>query len=283
MKNIIRKLSIISIIIIFTVSILSGCNINEGKTDNNKQQDKLVKDMDIEVTSENAKVLEIEEPKIINETTDVNQTIDTQTKVTNISKFNIKDIHLVYREYDKDNNALSTAESFIELTLKPNEVARIQASHKKHVKRGEVVKYSYVVGNKLVNVDLNGNKVNIVENDQKIFKSKRYDILAISDSEQISQVKDGYNSKIIIKNLSDNDIGSVSIIMGELNDSNEYIGVSYLDSYEVIKSSQEVELDSVHSNDVKNLEVLGYIYDDVSENRTIDINLKLSQATIIKN
>lgn len=283
MKNIIKKISIISTIIIFTVSMLSGCNINEGKTDTNRQQEKVTKDMEIEITKENAKALEIYKTEVINETKDSNQNIDTQTKVKNISNFNIRDIHLVYREYDKDNNALSTAESFMELTLKPNEVAKISASHKKHVKNGEVVKYSYIVGDKLVTIDLSADNIDVIKIDQKIVKSKTYDILAISEPEQVSEVKGGYNSKINIKNLSDHDIGSVSIIIGELNEEGEYIGINYLDSYEVIKTSQEIELTSVHSNNVKKLEILGYIYDDVVESRTISINLKLSQASIIKN
>lgn len=282
MKNIIVKISKVSIIIIFAVSILSGCNINEGKTDINKQES-ITKDMDVNLTIENGKVLKIDKPRIINKDENNNQVVDTHTKIENISNFDIRDIRLVYKEYNESNNVVSTNDSFLELTLEPGEIANIPSSHKKYIENIEVTEYSYIVGNKLVSVDLKANDIDIVNIYEEIVKSKKYDILVISKPEKINKVNGGYNSKIIVKNISENDIGSVSIILGELNEQNEYIGVTYLDLYEVVKSSQEVELNSVHSNNVKNIEVLGYIYDDVIESRTIDINYKLSQATIIKN
>lgn len=280
MKNIIKKISVISTTIIFTVSILSGCNVNEGKVDINKSENIT---QHVEISAENGKALEIDKPEIERESKEGSQVIDTQTRIKNISDFNIRDIRLIYKEYNKSNNAVSTIESFLELTLKPGEVARVSASHKKYIEEAEVIKYSYVVGDTLVSVDLESDKVDIIKTNKKIVKSKKYDVLAISSPEKSNNVKGGYNSKIIIKNISENDIGSVSIIIGELNEENEYIGVTYLDSYEVIKASQELELNSVHSNNVNKIEILGYIYDDIIESRTIDINYKLSQATIIKN
>ena len=97
------------------------------------------------------------------------------------------------------------------------------------------------------------------------------------------KIKEENQDEVAKENISENDIGSLSIIIGELNEKNEYIGVTYLNSYEVIKTSQEIELNSVHSNSVKKIEVLGYIYDDVMKSSTIDVNYKLSQSTIIKN
>ncbi|MGL5752857.1 MAG: hypothetical protein ACRCXT_20120, partial [Paraclostridium sp.] len=281
MKNIIIKTPVISTIIIFTVSMLSGCNVNEGITDINNQE-KIISEIGTELNKDNTKVLKIEKSEVINQTKDVNKNIETQTKITNISDFNISDISLIYREFDKDNNSLSTTESFMELTLKPNDIAYIPATHKKYARSAEVIKYSYVIEGQLVNVDLDEDTFNITNLNEEKVRRDEYDILAISSPQEMGKVRGGYNSKVTIKNLSDGDIGVVSILLGELNENNEYIGVSYLDSYEVMKESQSIELDSVHSDKVKSLEILGYRYDDVRENESIYVNLKLSQARSIK-
>lgn len=282
MSNIKVKLFVISTTLIFTMGILTGCNINQVKP-NIDNSDNEIKNIDIEINKENGQVLEIESPKTEEETKSENQHVDTKTRIKNNSNFTIRDINLVYKEYNDSNKAVSTTDSFIELTLEPNEIAIIHTSHKKYIKNVEVIKYSYIVGNKIVYVDLESGKVNIKNTNEKIEKSKNYDILAISEPQKLNNVKGGFNSKLVVKNISKNDIGSVSIIIGELNEKNEYIGITYLDSFEVMKNSQDIEFNSVHSNNVKKIEVLGYKYDDVVENRTIDINYKLLQANILKN
>lgn len=280
MKNIIRNICLLSTIIIFTISMLSGCNINKNNIEKPNNQ---VKSIESEIKKENTMALEIDNPKIEIVKKDGNQYIDTQTKIKNISNFTIRDINLVYKEYNDSDKAVSTIDSFLELTLNPGEVSIAHASHEKYINRAEVIKYSYKVDDKWIYVDLESNNIDVVNTNETISKNKKYDILAISNPEKINNVKGGYNSKLIVKNISENDIGSLSIIIGELNEKNEYIGVTYLNSYEVIKTSQEIELNSVHSNSVKKIEVLGYIYDDVMKSSTIDVNYKLSQSTIIKN
>ena len=131
-------------------------------------------------------------------------------------------------------------------------------------------------------VDLETNKMDISTTRERIVKDAKYDILGISKPELVSEVNGGYSSKITIKNISDKDIGSVVLEVAELNDENEYTNVTYLDSYEVIKKSQDVSLSSVHSNDAKKLEVIGYIYDDVKDNTTVEVNLKLNEVILLK-
>ncbi|GAA0714955.1 hypothetical protein GCM10008904_31270 [Paraclostridium ghonii] len=287
MNNIINKTLIICTMLIVTVSMFSGCTSNESVTDNNIKVKKLEDEVEsVNISEKDAKVLKIGKTEIINENKDGNNAnlklIDTKTKVTNVSDFNIRNIELTLREYDKDNTALAKTESLSKITLKPNESADIQAAHKKYAENAKVIGYSYNVGNKLVDVDLETNKVDISNTRDRIIKDTKYDILGISKPEIVNEVNGGYSSKITIKNISDKDIGSVVLQVAELNDENEYTNISYLDSYEVIKKSQEVSLISVHSEDAKNLEVIGYIYDDVKDNTTVEVNLKLNEVILLK-
>ena len=286
MNNIINKTSIICTMLIVTVSMISGCTSNESITDNNINKKIEAESVSVDINEKNAKVLKIGKTEIINEGKNGNSKaldlIDTRTKVTNISDFNIRNIELTFREYDKDNTALAKTEALCKITLKPNESVYIQATHKKYAENAKVIEYSYNVANKLVNLDLESNKIEISNTRERIVKDTKYDILGISKPEIVDEVNGGYSSKIIIKNISDKDIGSVVLEVAELNDENEYINVTYLDSYEVIKKSQEVNLSSVHSDDVKHLEVIGYIYDDVKNNTTVEVNLKLNEVILLK-
>jgi len=272
--------------LIVTVSMISGCTSNESITDNNINKKIEAESVSVDINEKNAKVLKIGKTEIINEGKNGNSKaldlIDTRTKVTNISDFNIRNIELTFREYDKDNTALAKTEALCKITLKPNESVYIQATHKKYAENAKVIEYSYNVANKLVNLDLESNKIEISNTRERIVKDTKYDILGISKPEIVDEVNGGYSSKIIIKNISDKDIGSVVLEVAELNDGNEYINVTYLDSYEVIKKSQEVNLSSVHSDDVKHLEVIGYIYDDVKNNTTVEVNLKLNEVILLK-
>lgn len=286
MNNIINKTSIICTILIITVSMLSGCSSNENVSDSSINKKIESESINIDINEENAKLLKIEKTQTINEIKNgksgqINN-IDTKTKVTNISDFNIRNIELIFREYDKDNTALGKTETLCKITLKPNESVYIQGVHKKHAKDIKVMGYSYNLGNKFVYVDLETNKINISKTRERILKDTKYNILAISKPEILSEVNGGYSSKITIKNISDKDIGSVVLQVAELNNEREYTNVTYLDSYEVIKKSQEVILNSVHSNDAKHLEVIGYIYDDVKDNTTVEVNLKLNEVILLK-
>lgn len=286
MNNIINKTSIICTMLMVTVSMLSGCTSNESITENNINKKIEAESVSADINEKNAKVLKIGKTEIINESKNGNSKdlnlIDTRTKVTNISDFNIRNIELTFREYDKDNTALAKTEALCKITLKPNESVYIQAAHKKYAENAKVIEYSYNVANKLVNVDLESNKIEISNTRERIVKDSKYDILGISKPEIVDEVNGGYSSKIIIKNISDKDIGSVVLEVAELNDKNEYTNVTYLDSYEVIKKSQEVNLSSVHSNDAKHLEIIGYIYDDVKDNTTVEVNLKLNEVILLK-
>lgn len=286
MNNIINKTSIICTMLMVTVSMLSGCSSNESITDNNINKKIESESVNIDINEKNAKVLKIGKTEIINESKSGNSEelnlIDTKTKVTNTSDFNIRNIELTFREYDKENTALAKTEALCKITLKPNEGAYIQAAHKKYTKDIKVTGYSYNLGNKLVSVDLETNKIDISTTRERIVKDAKYDILGISKPELVSEVNGGYSSKITIKNISDKDIGSVVLEVAELNDENEYTNVTYVDSYEVIKKSQDVSLSSVHSNDAKKLEVIGYIYDDVKDNTTVEVNLKLNEVILLK-
>lgn len=282
MNNSVKKTSIISIMLIITVSMLSGCTSNESYTAD-KVNEKITADtFNVDINEKNAKALEISKPEVVNKTDNQHNLIDTKTKVKNVSDFDIRNIQLTFREYDKDNNALAKTDALSKITLTPGESVYIQSAHKKYAKSADVIAYTYIAGDKLVNVDILDNKVNITNIKERVVKNKKYDILAISQPKVINQVEGGYNSEITIKNLSDKDIGSVVIELAELNGDNEYTNVSYVDSYEVIKKDQEIKLTSVHPNDAKKLEVIGYIYDDVKDNTTVEVNSKLDEVILMK-
>lgn len=281
MNNHLKKTSIISIMLIVAVSMLSGCTLSESEDVKKVSDNVVAENSNIDINKNKAKVLEISKPEVLDENVGDNL-IETKTKVKNISDYNIRNIELTFREFDKDNNALSKTEALSKITLLPGESAYIQSAHKKYAQSAEVTSYAYNVSDKLVNVNLSTNEVNIVNTKEKIVNDKKYNILGISEPKITNKVDGGYHAQITIKNMSDKDIGSVILEIAELNDKNEYTNVSYLDSYDVIKKSQEIQLNSVHSDDAKKLEVIGYIYDDVSNNSTVEVNLKLNESILMK-
>lgn len=286
MNNIINKILLICTMLMITVSMLSGCSSNESITDNNINKKIESESVEIDINKKDAKVLKIGKTEIIDENkngnSEVLDLIDTKTKVTNTSNFNIRNIELTFREYDKDNIALAKTEALCKISLKPNESVYIQAAHKKYTKDIKVMGYSYNLGDKLVDVDLETNKINISKTRERVLKDTKYNILAISKPEILTEVNGAYSSNITIKNISDKDIGSVVLEVAELNDKNEYTNVKYLDSYKVIKKSQEVNLSSVYSDKSNRLEVIGYIYDDIRDNTTVEVNLKLNEVILLK-
>lgn len=275
-----KKTLAICIILIITSSMLFGCCINEENSINKKIESESV---NINIDKENANVLKIGTIEFINsENSKDKNTNDTKTKVTNESNFNIRNIELMFREYDKENKAIAKTEALCKISLKPDESVYIQAAHKKNAQDIKVTGYSYNLGNKLIYVDLESKKVNISNINEKIIRDTKYNILAISKPEIINAVNGEYNSKLTIKNISDKDIGSVVLEIAELNDKEEYINIRYLDSYNVIKKSQEVKLDYAQSYNTKSLEVIGYIYDDIKDKKTVEVNLKLNEVILSK-
>lgn len=275
-----KKTLAICIILIITSSMLFGCCINEENSINKKIESESV---NINIDKENANVLKIGTIEFINsENSKDKNTNDTKTKVTNESNFNIRNIELMFREYDKENKAIAKTEALCKISLKPDESVYIQAAHKKNAQDIKVTGYSYNLGNKLIYVDLESKKVNISNINEKIIRDTKYNILAISKPEIINAVNGEYNSKLTIKNISDKDIGSVVLEIAELNDKGEYINIRYLDSYNVIKKSQEVKLDYAQSYNTKSLEVIGYIYDDIKDKKTVEVNLKLNEVILSK-
>lgn len=278
MNKIISKILLTCAILIITVSLLSGCSINEEDNMNKKIESESV---NIDINKKNAKVLKIYKTEFVKNGKGGNN-IDTKTKVTNKSGFNIRNIELIFREYDKSNIALAKTEVLCKVSLKPNESAYIQATHKKNAKDIRVTGYSYNLGNKLVYIDLESNKIDVSNTTEKVLKDAKYNILAISKPEISSEVNGEYCSNITIKNISDKDIGSVVLEVAELNNKNEYTNVKYLDSYNVIKKAEEVNLNSVQSSKSNRLEVIGYIYDDIKDKKTVEVNLKLNEVILIK-
>ncbi len=283
MNNNLKKTSIISVILTVVFSILLSFILSESEDINKISGNTVVENsnIDININKDKAKVIKISKPEVIDKNIGDNL-IETKTKVKNISDYNIRNIELTFREFDKDNNALLKTEALSKITLLPGESVYIQSVHKKYAQSVEVISYSYNISDKLVNVNLSKDEVNIVDTKEKIVNDKKYNILGISKPKIINKVDGGYNVQVTIKNMSDKDIGSVILEIAQLNEENEYTNVYYLDSYDVIKKSQEIKLNSVHSDNAKKLEVIGYIYDDVSNNRTVEVNLKLNQSILVK-
>lgn len=119
----------------------------------------------------------------------------------------------------------------------------------------------------------------IKDNEEQIENSKGYEVLTISEIYQQNDSKDTY--KVKVKNLSQEDLGNIALKIGELKDG-EYIAVNHLPTYNILKTSEEIEINIVASTEADKLIILGYSYDDIKEKATIDIDLKSHRAKINK-
>ncbi len=274
MRKILKRSYLLVIILLFNIIILIGCaNDNTDK----KNNDRYIPS--IEINKNNAKVVSIMNTEITNISNADKNENDTMTKIENSSNFYISDIWLGYEELDKNNNMISNSETFLALTLAPGESSSVVFPHKEYSKSIKVTSYGYQAENKDVTVNLKKGYVKIKDNEEQIENSKGYEVLTISEIYKEDDSEDTY--KVKVKNLSQKNLGNIALKIGELKDG-EYIAVNHLPTYNILKTSEEIEMNIVSSTEADELIILGYSYDDIKEKANIDIDLKSHRAKINK-
>jgi 23S rRNA U2552 (ribose-2'-O)-methylase RlmE/FtsJ len=274
MRKILKRSYLLVIILLFNIIILTGCE--NGSTDR-KNNDRYISS--IEINKDNAKVISITNTEITNiSNVDKNEN-DTMTKIENSSNFYISNIWLGYEELDKNNNMISNSETFLDLTLAPGESSSVVFPHKEYSKSIKVISYGYQAEDKDITVNLKKGDVEIKDNEEQIENSKGYEVLTISEIYKEDDSKDTY--KVKVKNLSQSNLGNIALKIGELKDG-QYIAVNHLPTYNILKISEEIEIDIVASTKANELIILGYSYDDIKEKANIDIDLKSHRAKINK-
>jgi len=282
MRKILKRSYLLVIILLFNIIILMGC---ENDNTDRKNNDRYISS--IEINKNNAKVVSIMNTEITNisntkianmSNVDKNGN-DMVTKIENSANFYISNIWLGYEELDKNNNIISNSETFLDLTLAPGESSSVVFPHKEYSKSIKVISYGYQAEDKDITVNLKKDDVEIKDNEEQIENSKGYEVLTISE---IYQENDSTNTyKVKVKNLSQEDLGNIALKIGELKDG-EYIAVNHRPAYNVLKTSEEIEIDIVASTEADELIILGYSYDDIKEKANIDIDLKSHRAKINK-
>ncbi|HSQ90044.1 hypothetical protein [Romboutsia sp.] len=292
MKRISKISYLLVVILLINVVAISGC---KNENINNKNNDKSIRD--IEINENDAKAIGISNTEITNisnldehDTTtkiEKNSNIsnldehDTTTKIENNSNFYISDIWLGYEELDKNKNIISKSQTFLDLTLSPGELSSISFNYKEYVDSIKITSYGYETEDKVIVVNLKKDYVKIKNNEQQIENSKSYEILNISDIHKENE-SNGINKYIVkVKNSSQKNLGNITLKIGELKNG-EYISVSHISAYNVLKASQETKIDIPTSRDTDKLKIIGYSYDDIKEKANIDIDLKSHRAKINK-
>lgn len=227
----------------------------------------------VDINLENAKAINT---KIIDGT----ESLD-KLKVTNTSNFNVHSLSFEYQYFDDNNNPLSTQKAFLDITLFPSETAYISINENKTNNKRKITSYNYESNDKKVSVDILNDKINIINKKEKIYNQKEYDILQISSSYNPEKGDFTYYTKI--KNISNEDLGNVILTIAELNEENEYIKISNLAIYEILKSNDEKELKITLSKNCKSAQIIGYTYDSVSQMANIKVDRKTDNVYINKN
>lgn len=277
MKRYINKLYLLTIVILVNIILLTACT-NDKFT--KVKEEKSVHS--IEITENNAKAISIGNSEIVNIAKSDKNKIDTSTRIENKANFDISKIWLEYEEFDKSKNIIDKSESLLDMTLNPGESAYIVFGHKEYTDSLKVVGYRYEAEGKEVLVNTKNDEIEIKEKPLKLESSKDYEILVTSDIYKLSESEDGITYGVKVKNSSNKSLGNIILKIGELNEDGEYIMISHISEYSVLKPSQEVEIETVTSQAAKKIEILGYSYDDVKEKASIDIDLKSHKASINK-
>lgn len=236
----------------------------------------------IEINESNAKAISIGNTEIVNIAKGDSNKIDTSTRIENKANFDISEIWLQYEEFDEDKNILDESESFLDITLNPKESAYIGFGHKEYTDSVKVIGYRYEAEGKEVTVNTKDDDIQVKEKSSKLESSKDYEVLATSETYKVSESEDGITYGVKVKNSSNKSLGNIILKIGELNEDGEYIMISHISSYSVLKPSEEAEIEIITSHAAKKIEILGYNYDDVKEKANVDIDLKSHKANINK-
>ena len=278
----IKKLTLLANLFVASV-VLVACSNSESIKNESAMNISSLKQVDEEsdeyLQEDNAKALSIEEVNLdsVNEDRTYKVAID---KIKNISNFDISNIWLIYNEIDKEGNIVSESKMLLDMTLKPGEVFKATFKLKEGSEGINMTSYEYNVLDNTINVNLKDSNIKITKNTLSKVESDEYEVLSFSDAEKIDSTKDSYKYKIKIKNNSSKSISNITLKVVELNESGEYIKVSYESVNSALNPSQESEITINASKKSQKIKVSGYVYDDINENLNIDIDLNSDEAKI---
>ncbi|MCC0659207.1 hypothetical protein KGF45_02855 [Clostridioides sp. ZZV14-6154] len=279
MNKIVKKLIFLMIILTIFIFTLTACK--REKEHSGSVEIQAEDNNEVTIDKDNAKVLNIGATEIINVAEDGK--IDTSTKIENNSTFNISNVELIYNEYDANKKITSSdSKSLLDMTLMPGKVAYVECGHKTFAKSVEVYAYEYEAEGKIVYVNLKENTIDIRNNKIKLENSSQYEVLSTSELKKVNESKEGITYQIKVKNSSSKDLGNIILKTAEVNDNGEYLTVSRVPSYKVLKASEETDIDIICSTKAKNVEIVGYTYDDIKEKANVDIDLKSHKVKIDK-
>ena len=273
MKKNSKRSYLLVILLLSSTIYLNGCQREEVET-----QESSNSISNIKIDEENANVISIANTEITN-ISNLDET-DTVTKIENSGSFYVSSICIDYEELDSNENLISNSQTFLDLTLLPGDSASVSFPHKEYANSVKITSYVYETEGNLVNVNLKDESIKIQENFSEIENSKSYEVLTLSEIYKENEDSSVYMIKV--KNSSEKDLGNISIKIGELKKDGEYIAVNHLPAYNVLKPSEEIEIEIPVSTSAEKLKILGYSYDDIKEKANIAIDRKSNRVKINK-
>lgn len=264
-------------LILINVITLTSCTNNENTKD---KYDIVIKN--IEINEDNGRALNLSSTEILNISKNKNNKLEVSVDIKNRSKFDISNINFKYEEFDKNKNKIANSKTFSDISLNPDDKAKISFGHKEYTETIKITGYSYEVFDKIVFVDLVNDKVKIKENKYIVENSSDYEVLVVPSEKEILASKKGNTYSINIVNSSDKDLGNVIVKVAQINQDNEYTKVHNISANSVLKPLDDANIEVTMLEDVKNIQVIGYSYDDLRLKSNITINLKSHQVKMEK-
>ncbi|MDR0879210.1 MAG: hypothetical protein LBN09_00735 [Clostridioides sp.] len=201
-------------------------------------------------------------------------------KIENNANFNVAYTKLHYSEYDKTGNVITEdATVAFDMTLKPNEKGFVEIVPNEFVDSIKIKSYEYYAQSKCINVDIATGKVSIEKRSLKIQNSKQYESLLVSATETLDTEK-AKTFNVKIKNTSATGLGNIILTVAHLNDKGEYTSVDHISCGTVLKPSDETSVEVTTDKGCQSIEIVGYMYDDLKENESVDVDFKSHIAII---
>jgi len=273
-----RIVCVVLSLVVVTFSV-SACR--QGSDTSKKIEIKQDEEDNIKIDNNNAEAIDIEKVKFDNVDKDLAQKKLTKTKIENKSIFNTSNIKLVYSEYDKNGNLISSdSNAFLGITLLPGDTAYVELEHKEFANIIEITSYSYTAEGRRVNVNLKNGKIDIKKASVITENSKSYETLVLSEFKKLNDAEDGNTYRLKVKNSSSKDLGNLILKVAELNENGDYINLEHIAYNSVLKASEETEIDVISSIDARKLKVVGYIYNDTDQNINVDIDFNSHKAIV---
>ena len=267
-----KKILVVFMLIIVNAILLVACKSNDTYNENEKQTSS------VSLDENNAKVLSIKD--IQSDDNKEDDELKLSKKIKNISDFSIYNILINYEEINDKDSIASKSQLFLDLTLKPNESSLISFFNGQKIKDINIVSYEYHTLDKIVTVNLKDNSVVINKGIVDLKDSKKYEVLTTSPIYKVKNSNQTDTYAIDIKNTSKQELGNITIKIGQLDKKGQYIMVDNISSYNILKPSEDVNIEIKALENTEKINLLGYSYDDIKDKANINIDLKLHKAKI---